>query len=226
MPNCSASEAIRWASEPEVCRRAAAISHTSGPPASAARRPVGPGLKMMPGWAMAARPSRTKRSMSSVSVVPSLAAAAARCSRSSSSRRTLVVVLAMVPPDGRNTMQCTILRRICWRRAGSLTRARERVRTLLIKCSIFWYNGAMDYVQPIEAVVPGAQGRVLGVLARSEMELTMRAVARLAGTSVGQTSLVVGRLVELGLVTRRDIGPASLVRLDRRNEAARAFVAL
>src|ERR1700704_2504599 len=54
----------------------------------------------------------------------------------------------------------------------------------------------------------------------------MRAVAKLAGTSIGQTSLVVGRLVQLGLVTRRDFGTASLVRLDRRNEAARAVLAL
>jgi len=78
---------------------------------------------------------------------------------------------------------------------------------------------------------PGLEDRILNAAQRlwkkgGETALTMRAVARLAGTSVGQTSLVVGRLVELGLVTRRDIGPASLVRLDRRNEAARAFVAL
>jgi predicted nucleotidyltransferase len=58
------------------------------------------------------------------------------------------------------------------------------------------------------------------------MELTMRTVARLAGTSIGQTSLVVGRLVDLGLVTRRDVGRASLIGLERRNEAARAILAL
>jgi predicted nucleotidyltransferase len=84
----------------------------------------------------------------------------------------------------------------------------------------------MDYARPIEVVVPGAQGRVLAVLARNEVELTMRTVAQLAETSVGQTSLVVGRLVELGLVARRDVGTASLIRLERRNEAARAVLAI
>src|SRR6266568_8575254 len=84
----------------------------------------------------------------------------------------------------------------------------------------------VDYERPIEAVVPGAQGQVLAALARTETELTMRALAQLAGTSIGQTSLVVGRLVLLGLVTRRDVGTASLVRLDRRNEATRTVLAL
>jgi hypothetical protein len=84
----------------------------------------------------------------------------------------------------------------------------------------------VDYVQPVEAVIPGVRGRVLGVLARTEVELTMRAVADLAGVSVQQTSVVLGRLVDLGVVGRREAGTAALVRLERDNQAAQAIVAL
>jgi hypothetical protein len=41
----------------------------------------------------------------------------------------------------------------------------------------------MDYVEPVEALLPGVQGKVLGVLARNEAELSVRAVARLARVS-------------------------------------------
>lgn len=86
--------------------------------------------------------------------------------------------------------------------------------------------GAMDYTDPIAAVIPGAQGRVLTVLARTEVELTMRSVAELAGVSANQATVVLNRLVRLGLVERRDVGVAALVRLVRDNEAARAVLLL
>ena len=84
----------------------------------------------------------------------------------------------------------------------------------------------MDYARPIEAVIPGVQGRVLGVLARTEAEMTIRTAARLAGVSAQQATVVVGRLVDLGLVTRREAGSAALVALDRENDAASAVLAL
>lgn len=84
----------------------------------------------------------------------------------------------------------------------------------------------MDYVAPIEAVVPGVQGRVLGVLARSDTELTMRTVAQLAGVSVNRAVSVLNHLVALGLVERREAGSAALVRLARDNEAAKAVILL
>lgn len=84
----------------------------------------------------------------------------------------------------------------------------------------------MDYVRPLEAVIAGVPGRVLGVLSRTETELTMRAVARLAGVSVGRANVVVNRLVALGMVERREAGPAVLVSLVRDNEATRAVLAL
>ncbi|MFI5266176.1 MAG: nucleotidyltransferase domain-containing protein [Chloroflexota bacterium] len=79
----------------------------------------------------------------------------------------------------------------------------------------------MDYVHPVETVIPGVQGRILGVLTRTETELTMRTVARLAEVSPNRATTVLHRLVELGLVERRDVGTSALVRLIRDNEASR-----
>ncbi len=76
----------------------------------------------------------------------------------------------------------------------------------------------------MEALIPGVQGRVLGVLARAGMDLTMRRVADLAGVSPQQASVVIGKLVELGVVERRDVPPASLVRLAADNLAAQAVL--
>src|SRR5260221_1903790 len=85
---------------------------------------------------------------------------------------------------------------------------------------------AMDYVRSVEVVIPGVQGRVLGVLARSDAELTMRTVGKLAGVSSNRAAAVLNHLVSLGLVERREAGSAALVRLARDNEAARAVLAL
>jgi predicted nucleotidyltransferase len=84
----------------------------------------------------------------------------------------------------------------------------------------------VDYRRPVEALIPGVQGRVLGVLARTSTNLTMRAVAELAGVSPQQASVVIGRLVELGVVERRDVPPASLVRMAPENLAAQTVRAI
>ncbi len=84
----------------------------------------------------------------------------------------------------------------------------------------------MEYGNPVEALIPGVQGRVLAVLARTEAELTMRSVAELASVSANQATVVLNRLKRLGLVERRDVGAAALVRLVRENEAARSVLAL
>jgi len=84
----------------------------------------------------------------------------------------------------------------------------------------------MDYVNPVEALIPGVQGRVLTVLARTEAELTMRSIAELAGVSANQATVVLNRLVRLGIVERRDVGASALVRLVRENEAARSVLSL
>lgn len=84
----------------------------------------------------------------------------------------------------------------------------------------------MDYQRPVEALIPGVQGRVLGVLSRTGTDLTMRAVAELAGVSPQQASVVIGRLVDLGVAERRDVPPASLVQLARGSLAARAVLTI
>jgi predicted nucleotidyltransferase len=84
----------------------------------------------------------------------------------------------------------------------------------------------VNYLTPVEAVIPGVQGRVLAVLARTETPLTMRTVAQLAGVSPNRAASVLNSLVELGLIERREAGSAALVRLIRGNEAARAVLHL
>lgn len=79
----------------------------------------------------------------------------------------------------------------------------------------------MDYVRPIEALIPDAQGRILGVLTRTTAELNLRTIAELAGLSPTHTSRVLPRLVDLGVVERRDVGTTSLFRLIGENLGAR-----
>jgi hypothetical protein len=84
----------------------------------------------------------------------------------------------------------------------------------------------VDFVHPVEAVIPGVQGRVLAVLVDTTAELSLRTLARLAGASVAQTSRVLPGLVELGLVERREVPPSSQFRLVRSNVGARAVIDL
>lgn len=71
----------------------------------------------------------------------------------------------------------------------------------------------VDYVRPVEALVPGVQGKVLAACLRSDEPLTMRALARLAGVSANQSSVVIDQLDDLGLVERRAAGRSLLVSL-------------
>ena len=84
----------------------------------------------------------------------------------------------------------------------------------------------MDFVRPIEAIIPGVQGRVLSVLAETTADLNMRTIARLADVSLSQASRVLARLVELGVVERRDVPPSSLFRLVRQHVAVGPLLAL
>lgn len=84
----------------------------------------------------------------------------------------------------------------------------------------------MDFVRPIEAIVPGAQGRVLAVLAETTAELNLRTIAQLAGISQAQASRLLPDLVALGVVERREVPPASLFRLVPEHVASRALLAL
>ncbi len=88
------------------------------------------------------------------------------------------------------------------------------------------YTPSVDFVRPVEAVVPGSQGRVLAVLAETTAELNLRTLARLSGVSPAQVSRVLPRLVDLGIVERREAPPSSLFRLVPEHVAARAVLDL
>lgn len=84
----------------------------------------------------------------------------------------------------------------------------------------------MDFVRPVEAVVPGAQGRILSVLVETTAPLNLRTLARLAGVSPAQASRILPRLVDLGMVERFEVPPSSQFLLARSNVAAQAIVEL
>ena len=92
--------------------------------------------------------------------------------------------------------------------------------TIVVFLLAYGYDRSMDYVRPVEALIPGAQGRVLGALARAGAPLNLRTLARLAGISAGQASRVLPRLVELGVVRRTEVPPAALFELPAQNFAA------
>ena len=81
------------------------------------------------------------------------------------------------------------------------------------------YPDPVDFVHPVEAVIPGVQGRVLAVLVKTTAELNLRTLARLAGVSVAQAS-------RLGVVERHEVPPSSLFRLNRAHVAAQPIMAL
>ncbi|MEX2557775.1 MAG: nucleotidyltransferase domain-containing protein [Actinomycetota bacterium] len=84
----------------------------------------------------------------------------------------------------------------------------------------------MDFREPVQAVIPGAQGRILAVLSQTSAELSLRTIARLSDVSVAQASRVMPGLVELGLVDRREAPPSALVKFVPNHVAARAVAAL
>jgi predicted nucleotidyltransferase len=77
----------------------------------------------------------------------------------------------------------------------------------------------MDFSRPVEALIPGAPGRLLGALARVDAELSVSALAAVAGVGRTRASAVLSALADLGVVSRREVGPTVLVRLERGNAA-------
>lgn len=84
----------------------------------------------------------------------------------------------------------------------------------------------MDFARPVEAVIGGAQGRLLAVLVKITAPLSLRRLAGLAGVSPAQASRVMPRLVELGIVDRYEVPPASQFVLARGNVAAQLLLTL
>lgn len=79
------------------------------------------------------------------------------------------------------------------------------------------YPEQMDFSHPLSATVPGVQGRVLAVLARSGLPQTGKRIAEMAGTSVEQTRQVLLRLTGSGLVESRRAGQAVLYESNRQH---------
>jgi predicted nucleotidyltransferase len=77
----------------------------------------------------------------------------------------------------------------------------------------------MDFGHPIEAVIPGASGRLLAALARVDAEMPVSRLAQVAGVGRTRASGLLSELAELGIISRREIGRTTLVRLDRDNLA-------
>jgi predicted nucleotidyltransferase len=69
----------------------------------------------------------------------------------------------------------------------------------------------------IEAVIPGAQGRILGALMRLDGPRTISDVARLADVSRDRAADVVAELERIGLVERRRVGRGHLISLIEEN---------
>jgi predicted nucleotidyltransferase len=84
----------------------------------------------------------------------------------------------------------------------------------------------MDFTRPVEALIPGAPGRLLGALARVDTELPVSRLASVAGVGRSRASAVLGTLAELGVVSRRQVGPVVLVRLERDNAAGQLVARL
>lgn len=81
--------------------------------------------------------------------------------------------------------------------------------------------GWVDYLHAVEAVIPGARGRLLAALAVNEVPQSVRGLARRAGVSPSRASQVLEGLAELGIVERHATGSFLAVRLVVDNVAAR-----
>ncbi|HKY46520.1 MAG TPA: nucleotidyltransferase domain-containing protein [Acidimicrobiia bacterium] len=84
----------------------------------------------------------------------------------------------------------------------------------------------MDFIHPLQTMVPGVQGRILAVLAETTAELNLRTIASIADVSEAQASRVLPGLVAIGLVERREAPPSALFRLVRNHIAAGPILAL
>jgi predicted nucleotidyltransferase len=84
----------------------------------------------------------------------------------------------------------------------------------------------VDFFRPVEAVIPGAQGKLLAVFAETSTALSVRTAARLSGVSLAQTSRILPDLATLGILESADVPPSTVYRLIEGNVAARAVMLL
>jgi predicted nucleotidyltransferase len=84
----------------------------------------------------------------------------------------------------------------------------------------------VDFGSPIEALMPGARGRILAVLAETTAQLNVRTISRLAEVSLAQTSRILPDLAMQGMVERTDVPPSVLYRLVPEHLVSRALLDL
>jgi len=77
----------------------------------------------------------------------------------------------------------------------------------------------MDFQRPVEALIPGAAGRLLAALARVDTELPISTLATVAAVGRTRASGLIAQLHDLGVVDRREIGRTTMVSLARENAA-------
>jgi predicted nucleotidyltransferase len=82
---------------------------------------------------------------------------------------------------------------------------------------------SVDFLRPVEAVIPGAQGKLLAVFAETTVGLSVRTAARLSGVSLAQTSRILPELATLGVLDRTEIPPSIVYQLVEENVASRAI---
>lgn len=71
----------------------------------------------------------------------------------------------------------------------------------------------VDYVDPVATLLSGVRGRVASVLAHADQPLSVRQLAARCHASPTQVTRHVEAFAELGIVTRRAVGPAYEVQL-------------
>jgi predicted nucleotidyltransferase len=81
----------------------------------------------------------------------------------------------------------------------------------------------VDFLRPVEAVIPGARGKLLAVFAETTSGLSVRTASRLSGVSLAQTSRILPDLAALGILERTNVPPSVVYRLVEENVASRSI---
>jgi predicted nucleotidyltransferase len=86
----------------------------------------------------------------------------------------------------------------------------------------------MDLTNPMQSVIPSAQGAVLNVLARTDEPLSGHRVAELTRPRFSQTRVnaILQKLADSGIVLRESRPPSNLYRLNKNHVAAEGILAL
>jgi predicted nucleotidyltransferase len=85
------------------------------------------------------------------------------------------------------------------------------------------HNRLMDFLRPVETVIPGAQEKLLAVFVETTAALSIRTAARLSGVSPAQTSRILPELAVLGILERNEVPPSTGYRLVEDSVATRAL---